>query len=100
MLERNGTPVDLLITDIVMPGMGGGELARAVRQRYPRARVLFTSGFTDDEVVRRGLMDVGQPFMEKPWSADQMLYRVRELLDENVDRTGWNQVIQDESVSR
>jgi PAS domain S-box-containing protein len=100
MLERNGTPVDLLITDIVMPGMGGGELARVVRQRYPRARVLFTSGFTDDEVVRRGLMDVGQPFMEKPWSADQMLYRVRELLDENVDRTGWNQVIQDESVSR
>jgi len=98
MLEKNGGPVDLVITDIVMPGMGGRELAHKVSERYPRARVLFTSGFTDDEVIRRGLMDIGQPFQEKPWSAEQLLRRVRELLDETVDRSGWNQVLADESV--
>jgi CheY-like chemotaxis protein len=100
MVEKLGAPVDLVITDIVMPGMGGRELAQRVTERYPLARVLFTSGFTDDEVVRRGLMDVGQPFQEKPWSAEQLLQRVRELLDENMDRTGWNQVLADQPVRR
>ena len=98
MLEKRGDPVDLVISDIVMPGMGGRELARRVNDRYPQARILFTSGFTDDEVIRRGLMDIGQPFQEKPWSAEQLLRRVRELLDENGDRTGWSQVIHDQSV--
>jgi PAS domain S-box-containing protein len=100
LLEQDAHPVDLVITDIVMPGMGGRELARAVSQRYPQARILFTSGFTDDEVVRRGLMDIGQPFLEKPWSADQLLRRVRELLDESPDRTGWAQVVRDEPAPR
>jgi two-component system cell cycle sensor histidine kinase/response regulator CckA len=98
MLEKRGDPVDLVISDIVMPGMGGRELAQRVNDRYPQARILFTSGFTDDEVIRRGLMDIGQPFQEKPWSAEQLLRRVRELLDENGDRTGWSQVIHDQSV--
>jgi PAS domain S-box-containing protein len=100
LLERNGHPVDLVITDIVMPGMGGRELAKAVRQRLPRARILFTSGFTDDEVVRRGLMEIGQPFLEKPWSAEQLLRRVREMLDESADRTGWARVMGDETATR
>lgn len=100
LLERNGHPVDLVITDIVMPGMGGRELAKAVSRRFPEARILFSSGFTDDEVVRRGLMDIGQPFLEKPWSADQLLRRVRELLDESPDRTGWAQVVRDEPAQR
>jgi PAS domain S-box-containing protein len=98
MLQLDHREVDLVITDIVMPGMGGRELAQAVNEQFPRARVLFTSGFTDDEVVRRGLMDIGQPFMEKPWSADQLLRRVRGMLDGKADRTGWNRVIQDEPV--
>ena len=96
LLEQSTAPVDLVVSDIVMPGMGGQELARAVNERFPQARVLFTSGFTDDEVVRRGLMEIGQPFLEKPWSADQLLRRVRELLDEGSDRTGWTQNLQQE----
>ncbi len=87
--QRAGFPIDLLITDIVMPGMGGRDLARAIIRQDPEVRVLFTSGFTDDEVVRRGLMDQGQPFMEKPWSSERLLSRVRELLDQKLDRTGW-----------
>jgi PAS domain S-box-containing protein len=100
LLEGSSAPVDLVITDIVMPGMSGRDLARAIRERYPEARILYTSGFTDDEVVRRGLMDIGQPFLEKPWSGEQLLARVRELLDDVPDRTGWNQVLQDESARR
>jgi two-component system, cell cycle sensor histidine kinase and response regulator CckA len=92
LLERTGRPVDLVITDIVMPGMSGRELARAVGERFPRARVLYTSGFTDDEVIRRGLMESGQPFIQKPWPSDRLLRRVRELLDETADRTGWNKL--------
>jgi PAS domain S-box-containing protein len=94
ILLQEKQPVDLVISDIVMPGMGGRDLARAISERYPRVKVLFTSGFTDDEVVRRGLMDIGQPFQEKPWSSEQLLRRVRELLDQDTDRTGWSQVVE------
>jgi PAS domain S-box-containing protein len=92
LVQTNNHPLNLMITDIVMPGMGGRDLARAVRDKYPDARVLFTSGFTDDDVVRRGLMDVGQPFLQKPWSIEELLRRVRNLLDTTSDRTGWDRV--------
>ncbi|HEU4830136.1 MAG TPA: PAS domain S-box protein [Gemmatimonadales bacterium] len=84
LLRRIKGPVHLLLTDIVMPGMGGEELARELRPGRPEMKILYTSGFTDDEVVRRGLMRQGAPFIQKPWAPEQLLRRVREVLDAEV----------------
>ena len=84
LLRRIKGPVHLLLTDIVMPGMGGEELARELRPGRPEMKILYTSGFTDDEVVRRGLMRQGAPFLQKPWAPEQLLRRIREVLDADV----------------
>ena len=84
LLRRIQGPVHLLLTDIVMPGMGGEELARELRPGRPEMKILYTSGFTDDEVIRRGLMRQGAPFIQKPWAPEQLLRRVREVLDAEV----------------
>jgi PAS domain S-box-containing protein len=81
LLRRLRGRVHLLLTDIVMPGMGGEQLARELKPTHPEMRILYTSGFTDDEVIRRGLMRPGAPFIQKPWGPEQLLRRVREVLD-------------------
>jgi PAS domain S-box-containing protein len=86
LLLRLDRPVHLLLTDIVMPGLGGEALARELLPRHPDMRILYTSGFTDDEVIRRGLMRAGSPFLQKPWAPEELLRRVREVLD--AERTG------------
>ena len=73
--------IDLLISDVVMPGMGGRELADAARASRPTLRVLFTSGYTDDEILRRGLSDAGLPFLDKPFTIPLLLGKVREVLE-------------------
>ena len=71
---------DLVITDVVMPGMDGGELAAELRQRIPHIKVLFTSGFTDDAVVRHGVLHAEVPFLQKPYSVTSLAAKVREVL--------------------
>ena len=61
-------PVDLVVTDVVMPGMSGGELGERLAQRRPRIPVLYTSAFTDAEVIRRGMLGEGRPFLQKPFT--------------------------------
>ena len=73
--------IDLLVTDLVMPGMGGWELSELVRERCPRIKVLFTSGYTDDAVVRHGLIDEGQNFLQKPFTFDSLARKVRAVID-------------------
>jgi PAS domain S-box-containing protein len=73
-------PIDLLITDVVMPGMNGREVANAVLARFPGTGVLFTSGYTDDEVVRNGIEDADVHFLAKPYTPQLLLRRIRELL--------------------
>jgi PAS domain S-box-containing protein len=80
LLEREGR-VDLMLTDIVMPGGNGADLAEQALALRPGLLVLYSSGFTDDDVVRRGLMEPGRPFIQKPWSPRELLERVRGLLD-------------------
>ena len=80
LLERAGR-VDLMLTDIVMPGGNGADLAEQAMALRPELQVLYSSGFTDDDVVRRGLMEPGRPFIQKPWSPRELLDRVRNLLD-------------------
>ncbi len=78
---REATPVHLLLTDVVMPGTGGREVARRVAELRPGIRVLFTSGYTRDAISRQGVIDEGVEFLPKPFTAAALLRRVRELLD-------------------
>ncbi len=79
--ELEADPIHLLITDIIMPGMDGRELAALLKARRPGLRVLFTSGYTDDVIVRRGVLEKGVDFVAKPFSRELLAARVREILD-------------------
>ena len=80
-VHADGHPIDLLVTDVVMPGMGGPEVARRVLERVPRARVLFVSGYTDDAIGRHGVLEDGVHFLPKPFTSDSLLAGVRAVLD-------------------
>ncbi|MBP1643133.1 MAG: multi-sensor hybrid histidine kinase [Acidobacteria bacterium] len=73
--------IDLLVTDIVMPGLSGLDLAQRLRRRIPDLRVLFMSGYSDSPLLRAGLAREGAAFLQKPFSADALERRVRDLLD-------------------
>ena len=81
LVGRLGRGIDLLLTDIVMPGLSGLDLAQRLRRRQPDLRVLFMSGYSDSPLLRAGLAREGSAFLQKPFSADALERRVRELLD-------------------
>jgi len=74
-------PLRLLITDIVLPGMNGRELALEVTSLRPEIRVLYTSGYSESVVINQGVLDPGIEFLSKPYSIEQLARRVREVLD-------------------
>jgi PAS domain S-box-containing protein len=74
-------PIDLLVTDVVMPGLGGADVAAAVRARRPATLVLFVSGYTDDAVVRHGVAGAGDAFLQKPFTPQTLARKVRDVLD-------------------
>ncbi len=78
---RHRGPIHLLLTDVVMPLMGGRELAERLSARRPDTRILFVSGFTDDTVVRHGVLDEGVAFLQKPFSLESLSRTVRLVLD-------------------
>ena len=73
--------IELLVTDVVMPGMNGRELAETLLARNPEIKVLYMSGYTDDAVVSSGGIGPGTAFLQKPFGADRLAQRIRELLD-------------------
>ena len=73
--------VALLVTDVVMPNMGGPELARQLQQRWPAIRVLYMSGYTDDAVVRQGVLADDVAFLQKPFTPMRLVQTVRQVLD-------------------
>jgi signal transduction histidine kinase/CheY-like chemotaxis protein len=79
--ERYERPIDLLVTDVVMPEMGGGELVHRLIARRPNIKVLYISGYTNDEVVRRGVQGAPASFLHKPFTSDDFMLRVREVLE-------------------
>ena len=83
--ERYGGPIHLVVTDVVMPGAGGRAIAEQVVARHPAARVLFVSGYTDDAVLRHGVLREGVNFLQKPFSPVALAFKVREVLDAPAD---------------
>jgi PAS domain S-box-containing protein len=77
------TPIDLLFTDVVMPGgMTGRQLADAARQRRPKLKTLFTSGYTENSIVHQGKLDPGVHFLAKPYRRQDLARKLREALDQ------------------
>jgi PAS domain S-box-containing protein len=74
-------PIHLLLTDVMLPGMGGRDLAAALRGTLPELRVLYVSGFTDDESVRAGGFPPGSKFLQKPFTLSALVAKVQEALE-------------------
>jgi two-component system, cell cycle sensor histidine kinase and response regulator CckA len=74
-------PIHLVVTDVIMPEMGGKQLADAVARSHPKARVLFISGYTEDAVVHHGRLNAGVDLLSKPFNGTTLLKRVRTILD-------------------
>jgi CheY-like chemotaxis protein len=74
-------PIHLLVTDVIMPEMSGRQLAERLKEPRPELKVLFVSGYTDDAIIRHGILEPGIAFLQKPFSPESLARKVRELLD-------------------
>jgi len=79
--EQAAERIDLLLTDVIMPGMGGREVALLLAPARPNMRVLFVSGYTDESIVHDGILEPGVAFLQKPFTADALAGKVRDVLD-------------------
>ena len=82
LVAQDPTTIALLITDVIMPRMSGPELAKKLKATQPQIKILYTSGYTDDSVVRHGLMRDEIEFLAKPFSPSTLIAKVREVLDQ------------------
>jgi PAS domain S-box-containing protein len=79
--EHKGSPIRLVVTDVIMPLMGGKVMAEWLQTANPDLKILFTSGYTDDSITRHGVLDKGVEFLPKPYTQATMVCKVREMLD-------------------
>jgi DNA-binding NtrC family response regulator len=73
--------IDLLLTDVVMPGASGPDLVRQLMERQPALKVIYMSGYTDDAIVHHGVLDPGINFLHRPFSSETLGQKIREVLD-------------------
>jgi two-component system, cell cycle sensor histidine kinase and response regulator CckA len=81
MVQENAHPIHLIITDVVMPGIGGKMLLSRIEDILPGVKSMYISGYTDNAIVHHGILDSGVAFLQKPFTVDGLLRKVREVLD-------------------
>ena len=80
LAERHPEPIDLLLTDVIMPGMTGRELAERMKPSRPQMKVLYMSGYSGNAIARRGILDPGVAYIPKPFTESALASKVREVL--------------------
>ena len=81
LIEKEKFPIDLLMTDLVMPDLNGKDLSQKIKEKYPRIPVLFTSGYSDDLLVSNGQLEKNVNFLPKPYTVTALLKKIRQILD-------------------
>ena len=81
LARKNHERIDLIVTDVIMPLMGGKDMVKEIKPILPRAQVMFMSGYTDDALAEHGVLDPGIWFLEKPFTPTRLANKVREVLD-------------------
>jgi signal transduction histidine kinase len=79
--DLKGQPIRLVVTDVIMPLMGGDEMAKSLKETYPDLKILFTSGYTDAAIAHHGVLEPGVMFLSKPFTPATLVRKVREMLD-------------------
>ena len=79
--RKENRQIDLIITDVVMPGMNGIEMMEELTAQYGDIRVIYMSGYTDNEMIQHGLMEQGLHFLQKPFTPEQITKKIREIMD-------------------
>jgi FixJ family two-component response regulator len=85
---RHSGKIDLLLTDVVMPGMNGRVLSERLLPKQPGMRVLYISGYTDSFIVGHGVLERGMVLLHKPFTEDALIGKVREVLDRESPKAG------------
>ena len=85
--EHKGPPIRLVVTDVIMPLMGGKVMAEWLKTTYPDLKILFTSGYTDDAIAQHGVLEPGVEFLPKPYTPATLARKVREMLDNETEST-------------
>jgi CheY-like chemotaxis protein len=84
--ERRKGPIHLMLADIVMPGMSGSELAKLLEPLYPEIKILYMSGYTDNAIVRHGVLEKGVNYIQKPFTMEALARKVRVVLDKDSNK--------------
>ena len=84
VIEEGGYPnIDCLVTDVIMPEMGGKELSEKLLKKYPKVKTLYISGYSEDTISHHGVLEYGTHFLEKPFSTQALSEKIREMFDED-----------------